>query len=325
MRPLPALILLCACQPAATSVGPVVVEVRAAEPANVARWVDHADGCPPAESLGVVSDQRASFGRSVPVLVLHDVNASRAHAPPALADAEHARPLTDADARELGVDVSDAPVWLLADGASPSCALRPRGRFVITGVDLWERTPLVVTELEGDCVLGARGRLAVQQAVRPSECLVEHPGPTKGPLVKDPLAPRALYDAYSQAACEPPCDLRSTVDSYVGPDGRRLEWTVITHVHQQPGVDECSWLREDFMGLLSREPGGLVLEHTAYGLDDILVERGQVVGFVDRDNSTLELWDWRSLAQPEVKRTIEFGWTHEEDGEVLSLAPYCGP
>lgn len=285
------------------------------------------DGCPPAERLAVVSDLRASFSQEGPTLVLHDVRAAAAHAAPSLGGSETARRIDDAEASFYGVDTSDAPVWVLADGDLPACELHPRGHFLIEGVDPWEKVSLPVTLLEGACDLGARrARLAVKRATAPAECTIERAGAVAEPLIKERLAPAALRDAYAGVACEPPCEVRSKVDGFLGPDGRRLEWNVVSHVHAQAGVDECAWAHEDFMALLSREPDGLILEHaTAYGLDDVLVERGRVVAFVDRGTSTLDVWDWQPRAQPSVARTVQFGWTHEEDGEIASLAPYCGP
>ena len=291
-----------------------------------ARAAARESGCPPVERLGYVTDMSATFGDDEPRVMFAgrspDLDPEQAD----LSDSRPMRELSDAEAARLGVVGGSDPVWVFPDASRAGCALAPRRHWLVMGKEIWEKAPLVVTELDGDCELSSwEGRLAARQPREPSGCELSRPSDASPVLVRDGGAPRELSAAFAGEGCSDTCDLRESVSGFSDERGRRLEWTVVAHVFPRPGVDECGWEKDDFYGLLAREGNGPVLSLDAYGLDAVLVQHGAIVSFVDADAHRADLWTWPDGAAPRLVHTVQFGWVHDEDKENLALSPYCGP
>jgi hypothetical protein len=287
-----------------------------------------AGGCPAPADLVMVIDQQL-FDESLPsalVIVEHafDDGGPKGLLPPGT----KRRALGEHEARKLGLPVSAGPVWVLADEKRGPCRLEAAERFVVVGDDPWETTPLVVTGTTGTCASerGDFGRLAVRRDAEPVRCTVALPKGVDQPIVESDAAPPEARSGFDPSTCrKPSCDLRTGVAGFAS-SGRRLEWSVATHVLVDPATDECHWLSNDFMALLVQDgPRSRVTRIKTEGLDEILLEDGAIVGFIDRNTERYDAYTWPRGGEPAKVATKQFFWAHEEDREVLTLGPYCGP
>lgn len=286
-------------------------------------------GCPSPADLTLVIDQRLldDHAPSTPLLVEHAFDDGGPKG--LLPEGKLRRSLGDDEAKALGVPVGTGPVWVLGDAKRPPCRLEAGRRSVVVGDDPWETTPLVVVELTGSCAIDHLdlGRLAVRRPDEPSRCTLGSPGTVAAPLAESPAAPAEARAAFDPFACRKPrCDLRTIVEGFEGPGGRKIEWSVATRVWVDPTTDECHWQRDDFMASLVRDgPSAPVTLLESEGLDEVLLEGDVVVGFVDRNVERFDAYAWPPGKPPVRVATKQSFWAHDEDREIHSLGAYCGP
>lgn len=317
-------------QPGTTSADEVTIDPPVTESAS-ATVAASGDGCPSAEQLGIVKRLETSEDRRIDlVLIDRQLEHRERVAPPT--NASLSRPLTAAEERELG-PASSAPVWVMAEGKLGACKLQPGPRLVVVTKDPWAMSPLVVTPLKGDCEVLSQARVAVQRETAPTRCEVHRQALVERGLVDEPAAPAPLRAAFQESSCKAPCELRRRVDSFTSTRGRRLDFSVATHVQTEPSAgpsgaltpEECSWRYEDFISTMAREPSGAVTEIATTGVDQILVEDGSIRVFVDEHVLAWDVHAWPEGGSPKQVKTIDMDWEHDEDNERLSLSIDCGP
>jgi len=311
----------CASAPEPASVI-LMPESRSADPLGPAPD-PAAAGCPASADLGMVVDIAPYFNDKRPTLVW--VGAQPAGL--AASEVEHATRRQLKPEERLADPASGLPVWVLGDAAQPPCKLSQGAPILITGSEPWERYPIVATELIGTCDLSRRGRIATRQAKAPTDCQLVEPSAVDGPALVDSMAaPAELRAAFNAASCTAPCSFSRKISGGTSPTGQRLEWSAAAHVHVTPGEDNpCAWPHEDYLSLLAQDRDGVVSQHESLGLSELMLERGRIVGFLDRNLSYVDVWSWPSASAPKLERSITFSWSHEEDSEELALSPYCGP
>ncbi|MFO0554659.1 MAG: hypothetical protein U0271_40150 [Polyangiaceae bacterium] len=255
-----------------------------------------------------------------------------------LREDELQRDISEARARELGAGPNSGWIWVLPEepqGKSPGkpgCRLEPRSRALVQGPEPWQKFPILVTVLAGECELDA-GRLAARTGNAPAadidrwrQCSVAHASSKpEGTLALDERAPASLRDGFAPSNCAAPdCELRTAFSAFAARE-RRLEWSVATRIFPRPGTNECDWIHQDFTGLLAEDRGSGLVMLESWGLDDVLLAAGDIVGFTDRGIDEIELWRWPLGSPPVSTGKVRFGWAHEEDFEQQSLSAYCGP
>ncbi len=287
-------------------------------------------GCPAAEDIAIVTRLSTVDDRRADLVMIDRQLADRGRTEPPT-NAALTRKLTIAEERELG-PASSSPVWVMADGKLEACKLQPGPRLVVVTKDPWALLPLVVTTLQGECNV-QKPRIGVQREAPPDRCEVHRQVAVARGLVDEPTAPAAIHEPFQERACTDPCELRRRVESFTSERGRRLDFSVATHVHTEPTngpsgaltPEECSWRYDDFISTMAREPSGAVTELSTTGVDQILVEDGSIRGFVDEHVLAWDLYAWPEGGSPTQAKRVDMEWEHDEDNERISLSIDCGP
>jgi hypothetical protein len=141
-----------------------------AAPRPTAARPDEAGRCPSLQGFRVAANGE-SIGDGEHRWLLHEaLNAT----PSTPIETSEEHPIAEPEARARGASSSEAPVWLLNDGAAP-CRMKPAG-FVLQRDATYPQFERVVRVLEGACPHnGSPGRtIAFQQADEPARCRLSH-------------------------------------------------------------------------------------------------------------------------------------------------------